>query len=80
MRERKIAVSTGAVDTERIMALIREQQPVTAEELARLLSDELPATLSDAQKLAGIHNALRHLVDVGQLRNKGSRRYPKWGT
>lgn len=62
-----------------IIEAIREHQPVSAEELLRRLSDSLPAGLSDTQKLARIHNQLRHLVDVGQIRNQGSRRYPRWG-
>lgn len=75
MRDSRATSSSGAVGAERIIELIREHQPVSAEELVRLLPDGLP----DAQKLARIHNQLRHLVDVGQIQNKGSRRYPKWG-
>lgn len=75
MRDSRATSSSGAVGAEQIIELIREHQPVSAEELVRLLPDGLP----DAQKLARIHNQLRHLVDVGRIQNKGSRRYPKWG-
>lgn len=75
MRDSRATSPSGAVGAEQIIELIREHQPVSAEELVRLLPDGLP----DAQKLARIHNQLRHLVDVGQIQNKGSRRYPKWG-
>lgn len=75
MRDSRATSSSGAVGAEQVIELIREHQPVSAEELVRLVPDGLP----DAQKLAGIHNQLRHLVDVGQIKNKGSRRYPKWG-
>lgn len=71
--------SSGALDAGKIIELIRAHQPVSAEDLLRLLAEELPAGLADEQKLARIHNQLRHLVDVGQIRNKGSRRYPRWG-
>jgi predicted transcriptional regulator len=75
MRGSRTTSSSGAVGAEQIIELIRAHQPVSAEELVRLLPDGQP----DAQKLARIHNQLRHLVDVGQIQNKGSRRYPKWG-
>jgi len=52
---------------------------VSAEELVSLLGELLPAGLPEAQKLARVHNQLRHLVDVGKVRNRGSRRYPRWG-
>lgn len=78
MRDNRTS-SSGALGAEQIIGVIREHQPVSAEDLLRLLADQLPAGLADEQKLARIHNQLRHLVDVGQIRNKGSRRYPKWG-
>ena len=59
--------------------MIREHQPVSAEALARLLSGHSPDAPPDALMLSRINNRLRHLVDVGQIRNKGSRRYPQWG-
>lgn len=79
MRDSRSTSSAGAVSAELIVELIREHQPVSAEDLLGLLADQLPAGLADTQKLARIHNQLRHLVDVGKIGNKGSRRYPKWG-
>lgn len=79
MRDNRAASSSSAVGAEAVIALIREHQPVSAETLVELLADQLPTGLPEAQKLARIHSQLRHLVDVGQIRNKGSRRYPKWG-
>jgi predicted transcriptional regulator len=79
MRERRTTSTAAAIDAGQLIDLIRAHQPVSAEALVRLLSDTLPATLSEAQKLARIHHQLRHLVDIGQIRNKGSRRYPAWG-
>lgn len=79
MRENGVALSPGAPGAGQFIELIRAHQPVSAEALVRLLDDRLPAGLSDAQKLARIHRQLRHLVDVGQICNKGSRRYPMWG-
>ena len=71
--------SAGNSSSSALVDLIREHQPVSAEDLVGLLSDSLPVGLPEAQKLARVHNQLRHLVDVGQVRNQGSRRYPKWG-
>jgi hypothetical protein len=79
MRDSRSTSSAGAIRAELIIELIGEHQPVSAEDLLRLLADQLPAGLAEAQKLACIHNQLRHLVDVGKISNKGSRRYPKWG-
>lgn len=83
MRDSRDTSASGAVGAGQIVELIRVHQPVSAEDLVRLLSEQspngLPDGLPDSQKLARIHNQLRHLVDVGQIRNKGSRRYPKWG-
>jgi len=79
MRDNRATSSSSAIGAETIIALIREHQPVSAETLMALLADQLPAGLPEAQKFARVHNQLRHLVDVGQIRNQGSRRYPKWG-
>jgi len=79
LRERRATSSSGAVGAEQIIELIREHQPVSAAALARLLSGQSPDAPPDAQILARINNQLRHLVDVGQIRNRGSRRYPQWG-
>lgn len=79
MKDSRTTSSSGAIGAEEIIALIREHQPVSAEALARLLSGQSPDAPPDAQMLARINNRLRHLVDVGQIRNRGSRRYPQWG-
>lgn len=79
MRDNKSTSLAGWGCAERIIELIGEHQPVSAEDLLDLLSDQLPAGQADTQQLARIHNQLRHLVDVGKIGNKGSRRYPKWG-
>ena len=79
MRDSRDTSASGAVGAGQIVELIRVHQPVSAEDLVRLLSDQLPDGLPEAQKLARVYNQLRHLVDVGQIQNKGSRRYPKWG-
>lgn len=79
MRDNQSVSSSSALGTEQLIELIRVHQPVPADEVVRLLSNVLPVGLTETQKLACIHNQLRHLVDIGQIRNKGSRRYPKWG-
>jgi hypothetical protein len=79
MRDSRSTSSAGAVSAELIIELISEHQPVSAEDLLRLLAGQLPAGQAETQQLARIHNQLRHLVDVGKIGNKGSRRYSKWG-
>lgn len=79
MRDSRTTSSSGAIGAEEIIVLIREHQPVSAEALASLLSGQLPDVPPDAGTLTRINNQLRHLVDVGQIRNRGSRRYPQWG-
>jgi len=79
MRDNRGISSSGSVGAEQIVELIRAHQPVSAEELVSLLGELLPAGLPEAQKLARVHSQLRHLVDVGKVRNRGSRRYPRWG-
>lgn len=66
------STSSGAVSAELVIELIGEHQPVSAEDLLRLLADQLLAGLAETQQLAYIHNQLRHLVDVGKIGNKGS--------
>lgn len=79
MRGNRVTLSSAVLGAEQLIELIRAHQPVSAEALVHLLNDQLPAGPADARKLAHIHNQLRHLVDVGQICNKGSRRYPMWG-
>jgi hypothetical protein len=78
MRDRRSIALSGLVDAGLIVALLRQHPLLSAEDMVGLLSEQLPAGLAEAQKLAGIHNQLRHLLDVGKICNKGSRRYPKW--
>jgi ATP-dependent DNA helicase RecG len=61
-----------------ILALLREHQPVTREDIDRLLLDKLPEVLDDAQKENRIHNLLGKLAKQGQIRNDGSRKCPRW--
>jgi ATP-dependent DNA helicase RecG len=61
-----------------IVALVREHQPVTREDIDRLLLDKLPEVLTSEQKLNRIHNLLRKLAESSLIVNQGSRRWPKW--
>ncbi len=61
-----------------IVELIRKHQPVSREDIDRLLLDKLPEVLSEAQKRNRIHNLLRQLATAGQIQNNGSRRFPRW--
>lgn len=62
-----------------LFELIQEHQPVTREDIDRLLLDKLPEVLTTAQKMDKIHNLLNTLSRKhGCIRNVGSRRYPKW--
>lgn len=61
-----------------IVALVREHQPVSREDIDKLLLDKLPEVLSQEQKLNRIHNLLRQLAEAGRIHNAGGRRWPKW--
>lgn len=61
-----------------IVALVREHQPVSREDIDRLLLDKLPEVLTPAQKLNRIHNLLRQLAEAKTIVNAGGRRWPKW--
>jgi ATP-dependent DNA helicase RecG len=61
-----------------VVALVREHQPVSREDIDRLLLDKLPEVLTEEQKLNRIHNLLRQLVKAGDIVNGGSRRWPRW--
>lgn len=61
-----------------IVALVREHQPVSREDIDRLLLDKLPEVLTHQQKLNRIHNLLRQLAEAGLIVNSGGRRWPKW--
>lgn len=61
-----------------IVAMVREHQPVSREDIDKLLLDKLPEVLTQEQKLNRIHNLLRQLADAGRIQNAGGRRWPKW--
>ena len=61
-----------------IVALVREHQPVSREDIDKLLLDKLPEMLTQEQKLNRIHNLLRQLAEARVIANVGSRRWPKW--
>ena len=61
-----------------IVALGREHQPVSREDIDKLLLDKLPEMLTQEQKLNRIHNLLRQLAEARVIANVGSRRWPKW--
>ena len=61
-----------------IVALVREHQPVSRQDIDTLLLVKLPEILTEDQKLNRIHNLLRQLADSGQILNAGGRRWPKW--
>ncbi len=62
-----------------IMKLIREHQPVTRDDIDKLLLDKLPEVLSEKQKLSKIHNLLYDLSHQQMLiKNEGSRRFSQW--
>lgn len=61
-----------------IVALVREHQPVSREDIDKLLLDKLPEVLTREQKLNRIHNLLRQLAEAKIIRNDGSRRFPQW--
>ncbi len=61
-----------------IVALVRQHQPVSREDIDRLLLDKLPEVLTQTQKLNRIHNLLRQLAAAKIIVNSGSRRWSKW--
>ena len=61
-----------------VVALVREHEPVSREDVDRLLLNKLPEVLTQAQKLNRIHNLLRQLAEAGVIVNQGSRRWPRW--
>ncbi|MDO9067589.1 MAG: putative DNA binding domain-containing protein [Deltaproteobacteria bacterium] len=61
-----------------ILKIIHEHQPVSREDIDRLLLDKLPEILSQEQKLTKINNLMQSLAKAGQIRNDGGRKYPRW--
>lgn len=60
-----------------ILDLVRKHQPISREDIDRLLLDKLPEVLNREQKLAKIHNLISTLTGK-QIRNIGNRRFPQW--
>ncbi len=60
-----------------IVTLVREHQPVSREDIDKLLLDKLPEVLSPAQKLTKIHNLLSSQSGK-TIRNAGSRSVSQW--
>jgi ATP-dependent DNA helicase RecG len=60
-----------------IVELVREHQPVSREDIDRLLLDKLPEVLSHEQKLSKVHNLISSLSGKA-IRNAGTRQSPRW--
>jgi ATP-dependent DNA helicase RecG len=60
-----------------IVELVREHQPVSREDIDRLLLDKLPEVLSDEQKLSKVHNLISSLSGKA-IRNAGTRQSSRW--
>jgi ATP-dependent DNA helicase RecG len=60
-----------------IVALVREHQPVSRQDIDALLLDKLPDVLSAEQKVNRIHNLVTSLSGK-QVRNVGTRQAPQW--
>ena len=62
-----------------IVKIISELQPVSREDIDKMLLDKLPEVLTKEQKLEKIHNLLANLSrKQGLIRNEGNRRCPRW--
>ena len=61
-----------------VLELIKEYQPVSREEIDRLLLDKLPEVLNKTQKLNKIRNLIQRLAKEGRITNTGSRAKPQW--
>ncbi len=60
-----------------IVDLVREHQPVSREDIDKLLLDKLPEVLTHEQRLSKIHNLLSSLSGK-RIRNAGSRQESQW--
>jgi ATP-dependent DNA helicase RecG len=60
-----------------VVSLVREHQPVSREDIDRLLLDKLPEVLSREQKLSKVHNLISSLSGKA-IRNAGTRQSPQW--
>ena len=62
-----------------ILKIVSEHQPVSRDDINRLLFDKLPEVLTAEQKQWKIHNLLYDLSHRRmQICNTGSRRFPQW--
>ena len=66
-----------ACDDDMIVALVREHQPVSREDIDRLLLDKLSEVLSPTQKAAKVHNLISSLAG-NVIRNVGTRQASRW--
>jgi ATP-dependent DNA helicase RecG len=60
-----------------ILKIVHEHQPVSREDIDRLLLDKLPEVLSREQKLSRIHNLLNSLSGK-RIHNQGTRHDSQW--
>ncbi len=60
-----------------IVDLVREHQPVSREDINKLLLNKLPEVLSSEQKASRVHNLLTSLSGK-RIKNVGTRQAPKW--
>lgn len=60
-----------------IVDLVRAHQPVSREEIDKLLMDKLPEVLTPEQKANRVHNLITSLSGK-RIRNAGSRQAPQW--
>ncbi|MDO9481227.1 MAG: putative DNA binding domain-containing protein [Hydrogenophaga sp.] len=60
-----------------IVDLVREHQPVSREDIDKLLLDKLPEVLSTQQKASKVHNLLTSLSGK-RIQNVGTRQVSKW--
>lgn len=60
-----------------IVNLVREHQPVSREDIDKLLLDKLPEVLSTQQKASKVHNLLTSLSGK-RIQNVGTRQVSKW--
>ena len=72
-----LAVAQAAAVRDLIVALVREHQPVSREDIDKLLLDKLPEVLTASQKRTKIHNLLSSQAGK-TIRNVGSRSGSQW--
>lgn len=60
-----------------IVDLVREHQPVSREDIDKLLLDKLPEVLSESQKVSKVHNLITALSGKA-IKNVGTRQASQW--